>query len=106
MDNTIIAQIDALIARNSVLLSYAEQQEWEAFTNEVEDYSRVLNEIGQVNFSLLEQAVKEAAVERLEILLGVDATLMQCIQARLHSLSTEMSSLRKSRASANAYTAV
>lgn len=106
MDNTTLVQLEDLLARNHALLTLAGQEAWDEFADDVEAYSTQLKAMVDVDFNELESTEREMAVQLLEALLIQDSRLMQCIQARLNNLSGEMSSLRQSRRSAQAYTAV
>ncbi|TDN59441.1 flagellar protein FliT [Scandinavium goeteborgense] len=106
MDNAVVVQLEELLTRNHTLFELAEQEAWDVFADEVEAYSARLKTMVDVDFTHLESTEREMAAQLLETLLIQDARLRQCIQARLNTLSGEMSSLRKNRRSAHAYTAV
>jgi Flagellar protein FliT len=106
MDNSVVNDLEQLLECNRALYTLVEQEAWEAFTDDVEGYTVRLNRLSSVDFNTLADSEREMAIQCLETLLMHDAQLMQCIQARLNTLSGEMSSLRKSRSSAHAYTAV
>ncbi len=82
--------------------SDAEQQQWEAFTDGVEGYLQQLSILCSGDLSQLDSHV----TQQLETLLAQDARLMQCLTARLSTLSHDMAALRKSRSSSRAYNAV
>ena len=106
MDNSIIAQLEQLLTCCRDLQILAEQEAWESFTDEVEAYSARLKAFDEQDLQGLEGTSREMALQLLETLLLLDAALRQSIQARLTSLGGDMASLRKSRRSAQAYTAV
>lgn len=106
MDDAVVKDLEQLLERNRALYALVEAQDWDAFSEGIEEYMARLNRLSRVDFNALPGADREMMIQCLETLLVHDAQLRQCIQARLNTLSGEMSSLRKSRSSAHAYTAV
>lgn len=89
-------QIQALLALNQRLSALAQQEGWEAFSEEIVEYTQRMKALCACDFS-------QADAVCLAQLLAEDAQLMQCIPARLAMLQSEIAALRKSRHSARAY---
>lgn len=96
MPNDVKEQIAALLALNQRLIELAHQEGWEAFSDEIVEYTQRMKALCACDFN-------RADAVRLAQLLAGDAQLMQCILARLATLQSEIAALRKSRQSARAY---
>ncbi|WP_148242053.1 flagellar protein FliT [Enterobacter asburiae] len=106
MDNDVMMLIEELLASNAKLRQQAEDGEWDAFLDESVAYSMGMRTLCEIDLPQLAQRNKKQVSARLAKLLEHDALLTGEIQNRLNAISTELSSLRKSSASAKAYTAV
>ncbi len=93
MPNDVKEQIAALLALNQRLIALAHQEGWEAFSEEIVEYTLRMKALCACDFS-------QADAVCLAQLLAEDAQLMQCIPDRLHG---EIAALLKSRHSARAY---
>lgn len=91
--------IEHLLVQNQQLLACAQREEWDAFVAGVEHYTAALKQ-------LRPQDVRKLNRPLIERLFSQDAQLRQCIQTRLNCLSIDMTAMRKSRHSAQAYNAV
>lgn len=102
MDNSIMELIEQMLISNATLLRQADNGEWDAFLDESEAYAMGMRTLCEVDLSQLAQHTKA----QLAHLLDQDALLTRAIQTRLSTISSELSTLRKSSSSAKAYTAV
>ncbi|WP_343553687.1 flagellar protein FliT [Pantoea sp.] len=92
--------IEQLLAFNQQLLMLAQSENWDEFVAGVEHYTNELKQLRAQDVSQLN------CIDALQQLFAQDAILRQCIQTRLNSLSAEMTAMRKSRHSSQAYNAV
>ncbi|EQA6239683.1 TPA: flagellar protein FliT [Enterobacter ludwigii] len=106
MDNAVLSLIEQMLVSNATLLRQAEDGEWDAFVEESAAYSIGMRTLCEIDLTQLAQHNKQQVVGQLGQLLDVDARLSRAIQDRLSTLGTELSAMRKSSASAKAYTAV
>ncbi|WP_337023137.1 MULTISPECIES: flagellar protein FliT [unclassified Pantoea] len=96
MPSDVKEQIQALLVLNQRLIALAHQDGWEAFSEEIVEYTQRMKALCACDFSQADAAC-------LAQLLAEAAQLMQCIPARLAMLQSEIAALRKSRHSARAY---
>lgn len=106
MDNNIIELLEQMLISNATLLQQADNGEWDAFLDESEAYAIGMRTLCEVDLSQLAKHTKAQVTAQLAHLLDQDALLTRAIQARLSTISSELSTLRKSSSSAKAYTAV
>ncbi|EKK5416452.1 flagellar protein FliT [Enterobacter ludwigii] len=106
MDNSIMELLEQMLISNATLLQQADNGEWTAFIDESEAYAMGMRTLCEVDLTQLGQETKAQVSALLAQLLDQDALLTRAIQARLSTISSELSTLRKSNASAKAYTAV
>lgn len=106
MDNTVMALIEQMLLSNAKLLQHAQAGEWDVFLDESVAYSMGMKTLCDVDLTQLAQHNKTQVTEQLAHLLANDARLTRAIQQRLTAISTELSAMRKSNASAKAYTEV
>jgi hypothetical protein len=106
MSCDVMMQIEQLLALNTLLLQQADTGEWDAFVEEVEAYSQRMRTLCEIDLIQLTEQHKTQVAVQLAHLLDNDALLMRAVQGRLATIRTELSTMRKSSASAKAYTAV
>ncbi|MEO3992643.1 flagellar protein FliT [Pseudocitrobacter cyperus] len=106
MDNDIMLLIEQMQVSNAKLLRLADAGEWEAFFDESMAYSIGMRTLSEVDLTQLARYTRTEVTAQLTHLLERDAHLTRAIQARMAVISSELSTMRKSRASAKAYTAV
>ncbi|ORM70427.1 flagellar protein FliT [Pantoea rwandensis] len=103
MCNELVVQIDQMLERQQQLLSLAEQQVWDAFSEGIEHYRQQMILLIEVDIHPLEETCRREVTARLAHLLTENARLMQHIPVRLAALGSEITALQKSRHSARAY---
>ena len=106
MDKTVIELIGHLMASNATLQRQAEAGEWDAFLDETAAYTLGMRTLCDIDLTQLAQHNRPQVAARLAQLLENDAQLTRAMQGRLTEIGTELSAMRKSSASAKAYTAV
>lgn len=92
--------IEQLLVRSQQLLILAQNESWDEFVAGVESYTRDLKQLRPQEISHLINP------DNLQQLITQDVVLRQHMQTRLNSLSGDMTAMRKSRQSAQAYNAV
>lgn len=106
MDKAVIELIGQLMASNATLQQQAEAGEWDAFLDETAAYTLGMRTLCDIDLTQLAQHNKPQVTAQLTQLLENDAQLTRAIQGRLTEIGTELSVMRKSSASAKAYSAV
>lgn len=106
MDKDVIALIEELLISNATLRQQAEAGEWDLFLDESAAYTMGMRTLCDIDLTQLAQHNKAPVSAQLATLLENDALLTQAIQGRLTTISTELSTMRKSSTMAKAYTAV
>ncbi|MGK3123004.1 flagellar protein FliT [Candidatus Pantoea formicae] len=103
MCNEVVVQVDQMLERQQQLLSLAEQQAWDAFSEGIEHYRQQMILLMEMDIHPLEETRRREVTARLAHLLTENARLMQHIPVRLAALRSEISALQKTRHSARAY---
>ncbi|WP_345829157.1 flagellar protein FliT [Pantoea sp. BRR-3P] len=103
MQNKIMAQIMQLQEVNQQLQALASKEEWAAFSEQIGAYLAQMQALCQRDFT---QEPETLTAQQLAALLTEDAQLRTLIKSRLSILSQDMSAMRKSRSSSQAYNAV
>ncbi|WP_297121573.1 flagellar protein FliT [uncultured Enterobacter sp.] len=106
MDKAVIELIGQLMASNATLQQQAEAGEWDAFLDETAAYAMGMRTLCDIDLTQLAQHIKPRVTAQLAQLLENDVQLTRAMQCRLTEIGTELSAMRKSCASAKAYTAV
>lgn len=106
MDNDIITLIEELLISNAKLRQQADDGEWDVFLDESVAYTMGMRTLCDIDLTQLAQHNKTQVSAQLAQLLKHDAILTRTIQGRLTTISTELSTMRKSSSAAKAYTVV
>lgn len=106
MDKEIMMLINQLMLSSEQMQQYAEAGEWDDFLDESVAYSMGMKALCDIDFTLMSERHMLQATDRMAKLLEHDVQLTSTIKARLAAVRGELSSMRKSSASAKAYLSV
>lgn len=106
VDETLLAQAQAMIEQINQLQGLASREAWEDFTDEAEKYTRQFNLLCDAALPRIDVTTDPEVISGLRRLLNEDRMLKQLIQVRMNELSRELGATRRSQQTVSAYNAV